>query len=177
MLYRNLSLTLLALITACTTENTEPQVEPPSAAAATLALASDPGKATGIVATKAAGPNDDIIVEGRVFDITKGYAVMKLMDLKLDYCGEINKEEKCPTPWDYCCDPQEERIANSLLVEARGADGNPLATPSLPNTRLLDKVKVVGKVIVDEHGNSVLLAKGIFQAERPDLPGYVKWPR
>jgi hypothetical protein len=28
----------------------------------------------------------------------------------------------------------------------------------------------------DEHGNFVLLAKGIFRVERPKLPDYVMWP-
>ena len=176
MSFRNLILTLLPLIAACTSEQSGPTPAPPSNAAMQLALDSDPGQATSVVKAKADGPQDHVIVEGRIYEITKGYAVMKLMDLKLDYCGEINKEENCPTPWDYCCDPPEERVAHSLLIEARDSDGKPMATPSLPNMRLLDKVKVVGKLMVNEHGNSVLLAKGLWQAERPDLPAYVKWP-
>ena len=53
----------------------------------------------------------------------------------------------------------------------------PLATPSLPNTRLLDHVKVTGELTKDEYGNLVLLADGIYRIERPNLPDYVKWPQ
>lgn len=176
MFSRVLCLSLLSLITACSAKENGPKTEPPSAAAQKDALATDPGPAIDVDTAKANGPADKVIVEGRVCDITKGFAVMKLMDGKLDYCGEINKEDNCPTPWDYCCDSKDERVAHSLLVEVRDAAGKPLATPSLPKMRLVDKVKVTGKIIKDEHGNLVLLADGLYHVERPSLPDYIKWP-
>ncbi|MEO6593950.1 MAG: hypothetical protein ABIP94_04270 [Planctomycetota bacterium] len=166
----------LTLLGACSEAASKPTAAP-AAALSKFALTKDPGAAIGVVAAKQKGAVDRIVVQGRVHNITKGFAVMKLMDTALDYCGQTNKEDKCPTPWDYCCDSRDTQIANSLLVEVRGADGRPLPTPSLPNMRLCDLVKVLGKLIVDEHGNPILLADGLFQVERPQLPDYVKWPQ
>ena len=171
---------LLALsipFAACDSPETALHTQPPSAAAAKLALASDPGAALSVVDAKKQGPKDAVVVAGRVHDITKGVSVLKLMDKSLDYCGEIDKTDRCPTPWDYCCDTPDDRAANSLLVEFRNADGEPIATPALPNTRLCDHVKVRGKMVKDEHGNLVLLGDGIFQVQRPNLPDNIKWPQ
>ena len=66
--------------------------------------------------------------------------------------------------------------AGSLLVEARDDAGKPIQTPALPNLRLLDKVKVTGKLTKDDFGNLVLLASGMFRSDRPLAPDYVKWP-
>ena len=175
--FRCLTLSLLTALTACSEQSNGPKQAPPSAAAARLALTADPGAATGVVATKAKGPQEHIVVEGRVHEITKGFAILKLMDTALDYCGQIDKSDNCPTPWDYCCDTKDDRIANSLLIEFRGDDGQPLTTPSLPNTRLCDLVKVTGKLTKDEFGNLVVVADGIYQVERPELPDYIKWPQ
>ena len=175
--YATLSLvTLLTLTAACSDTNNGPPPVPASAAAQALALASDPGAALAVAKAKADGPNENVTVEGRLYDITKGYAVMRIMDLGMDYCGEINKEEKCPTPWDFCCDTKDDIAAGSLLVEARDDAGKPIQTPALPNLRLLDKVKVTGKLVKDDFGNLVLLASGMFRSDRPLAPDYVKWP-
>lgn len=168
--------TLLTLNTACSKPDNGPPAVPASAEAQKLALATDPGTALAVAKIKADGPKNEVTVEGRLYDITKGYAVMRIMDLTMDYCGEINKEEDCPTPWDFCCDTKDDIATGSLLVEARDADGKPIKTPALPNLRLLDKVKITGKLIKDEHGNLVLLASGMFRSGRPTVPDYVKWP-
>lgn len=149
----------------------------PSPAVAALMLATAPGNALAVKAAKDKGPADDVSVTGRVYEVTAGFAVLKIMDLAIPYCGETNKEDKCKTPWDYCCEPKEVRSGNSLLVEARGADGKPLATPSLGDLKVLDRVTVTGKLERDAHGNFVLLAKGWFKNERPTVPDYVQWPQ
>jgi len=177
MSIRYLSLSLLTLLAACSDAPTKAKADPAPAATEKFTLAADPGAAVSVVQAKANGAKDMVTVAGRVYDITKGFALIKLMDLELEYCGQVNKEDNCKTPWDYCCDSKEERMAKSLLVEARGADGKPLATPSIAGLRLCDKVKVTGKLIVDEHGNPVLIASGWFQVERPELPDDINWPQ
>ena len=162
---------------ACGTEAVTETTPQPSAEAAKIVLAEDPGAALSVPAAKQQGAQKQVLVEGRVWEITKGFAVMKLMDTSLEFCGQINKEDKCSTPWDYCCETKETQAANSLLVEVRGADGQPLQTPALPSTRLLDRVKVRGELQKSEHGNFVLVADGLFQVERPSVPDYVKWPQ
>lgn len=142
-----------------------------------LVLAADPGAAEAVLAAKVAGARDEVTVVGRIADVVKGSAAFTLMDTEIPYCGEVNKEDHCKTPWDYCCESKERRAANSLFVEARGADGRPLTTPSLPDLRLLDKVKVKGKLALDPHGNLVLLASGLFRVERPSVPDDLRWPQ
>jgi hypothetical protein len=154
---------------------------PPSGAASPevqrFVLNADPGAALSVKAAKAAGAGDKVIVEGRIADVVKGFAAFQVMDTSLPYCGETNPEDHCKTPWDYCCESAPTRKANSLHVEIRGDGGRPLATPALPGVRLLDLVKVTGKLQVDEHGNQVLLADGVFRAARPEVPNDLEWPQ
>ena len=176
MSIRYLSLSLLTLVAACSKAPEAKQPEPATPAANQLTLAKDPGAALNVVQAKDNGAADQVTVEGRIYDLTKGFAVAKLMDLELEYCGQVNKEDTCPTPWDYCCDGKEVRLAKSLLIEFRDADGKVLPSSAMPDVRLCDQVKVTGKLLVDEHGNPVLVDSGVFQVERPTLPEYVKWP-
>ena len=114
---------------------------------------------------------------GRIGDITPGSAQFTLMDTEVPYCGETNHEDTCPTPWDYCCESKDRIKNNSMVVEIHDATGKPLATPSLPDLRLVDKIKVTGKLTKDEYGTFLLAATGLFRVERPKLPDYVKWPQ
>ena len=76
----------------------------------------------------------------------------------------------------YCCDTPEDHRKNELLVEFRGADGVPVETAGLPKTRLLDLMKIRGKMTENEHGSLVLVADGYWQVERPTLPDGLNWP-
>lgn len=175
------SLVLLTLLAAC---GGDTPAQPRAAdtggtadAAAGFALASDPGDALTVVEAKQAGPSDAVlVVQGRVQDITKGFGIVKLMDTALKYCGEVHAEG-CKTPWDYCCDTPEAHRVHELLVEFRGQDGMPVETNGLPRTRLLDLLKVRGKMSKDEHGNLVFVADGLWQVERPTLPDGLNWPQ
>ena len=168
------SLLLSLCLCACSGDD---KTAPQSAEASKLALPADPGQAMSVKDAKSAGAKDHVVVAGRIATIVKGRAAFTLMDLSLPYCGEKNTEDKCKTPWDYCCENQATRNANSLLVEARSADGKPLPAQALPDLRLVDGVKVTGRLEVDEHGNPMLVATGLFRTERPKLPDYIQWPQ
>ena len=176
---RSSSLLLLLALGACGADAATGG--PPSVAASPAmmkyVLAKDPGDAEGVKAAKTAGVVERVTVLGRIGRrIEKGFAMFTLVDTELPYCGEKNKEDKCTTPWDYCC--EEDKIpAYSLLVEVRGADGKPIATPALPDMRLLDLVKVTGKLVTDEHGNLSLLADGLFRVQRPKVRDGLLWPQ
>ena len=173
-----LSLSLLFALVACSEQpEADPQPTPVNDPAAAVALATDPGEPITVLEAKAKGPGDDVlVVQGRVQDLTKGFAILKLMDTALKYCGEVH-EEGCKTPWDFCCDTAEAHREHELLVEFHGDDGQPFETAGLPKTRLLDLVKVRGKLTKNEHGSLVLVADGIFQVERPELPDGLNWPQ
>ncbi|HEU4418510.1 MAG TPA: hypothetical protein VFT55_06195 [Planctomycetota bacterium] len=173
------SLSLLLLLGAC---GADAASGPPAAAAdpavAKLVLGKDPGDAKSVKAAKAAGATERAVVFGRIgMRIEPGLAMFTLVDTELPYCGEKNTGDNCKTPWDYCCENKDTILANSLLVEVRGADGKPIATPALPELRLLDAVKVTGKLITDDHGNLALLADGLFRVQRPKVPDDLRWPQ
>lgn len=174
------SFSLLLLLGACGADAAT--TGPPAVAAAPavmkVLLAKDPGDAKTVKAAKAAGPAEHVVVLGRIgVRVEKGLAMFTLVDTELPYCGEKNTGDNCKTPWDYCCESKDTIVANSLLVEVRGADGKPIATPALPDLRLLDVAKVTGKLITDDHGSLALLADGLFRVQRPKVPDDLRWPQ
>lgn len=174
---RFLFFSVLTLLAACGGDKpAEPEQTGIEDAGAAFALHADPGAAITVLEAKEKGPGDEtLVVQARIQDLTKDFAVLKLMDTALKYCGEVHAEG-CKTPWDFCCDPPEAHREHELLVEFRGDDGMPVETAGLPNTRLLDLVKVRGKMTKNEHSSLVFAADGYWQVERPKLPDGLKWP-
>lgn len=172
-----LALSLVATACGGDTGTTPPPAAPASPEVVAKVLANDPGEGVAVLAAKQDGPQERVLVHGRIAAVVKGRAAFTLMDTKLPYCGEVQKEDTCKTPWDYCCEKPSTRTEHALAVELRGTDGKVLATPSLPDLRLLDEVDVVGKLSKDEHGNFVLAAEGVFRTARPNLPDDLRWPQ
>jgi len=167
----------LALVVACGCEEKKPvkKAEAPAAGLDKFAMAQDPGPSISVLEAKQSDA-DEVVVEGRVQEIVKGFASFKLIDKSLDYCGAGGSEDdKCPTPWDYCCTPQPEIVAATLLVEVRD-NSKIVKTQEIPGLRLLDLVVVKGKRVKDEHGNVTLLATGWYKRERPKLREGLSWP-
>jgi len=172
-------LALAALLPlACGGEKPSPAQPPaPAPSLERYVLTSDPGEALSVEQARAAAPQDEVVVVGRVRNIVKGYASFQLADASLDYCGSRSDPmDNCPTPWDYCCLAPSEVNAKTIVVEVRDASGRPLATPALPGLRLLDLVAVKGRLVNDEHGVTTLVAAGWYRRARPELPDSVRWP-
>jgi hypothetical protein len=169
------AVSFLVALTACGGGAPAPAPVPATPEVAARMLQSAPTGAIPVLAAKQAGPAAAVTVTGRIAAIAKGTAAFTLMDPSLPYCGEKHAEG-CKTPWDYCCESKATRVASQLAVEAHGADGKPLATPSLGDLRLLDRVAVTGKLVHDEHGNATLVATGWFREQRPTLADGLRWP-
>ncbi len=130
---------------------------------ASITLAEDPGEALAISAARDAEAGQDIVVVGRIDKIVTGYASFTLTDIALDYCGQVESEDGCKTPWDYCCIPSEEKAAATLMVMVDAADGvGAIEAEEVPGLRLLDAVVVKGKLSKDEFGNVIVHAAGWF---------------
>ena len=149
----------------------------PGAAAPTspYALAAEPkAKALSVLEAKAAGPKKEVVVVGRVREITKGFAAFTLTDVSLTYCGQI-EAEGCENPWDYCCHDTAEIAKHTIAVSATKA-GEVVAIPTIPELRNLDLVAVVGELTKGADGQPALTATGWYRKERPALPATVRFP-
>lgn len=124
-----------------------------------------------------AGNEPTVVVEGRVQRYADGVFAIHLADMALLYCGQTNTEDKCPEPWDYCCEDKAKIKAGTMYVEFVGADGKPAARPTTLGVRYLDHVRVIGKLVADEVGNIRLEATGYFIVARPTLPDFVRWEK
>lgn len=138
-------------------------------------LPADPTGGLSILDAKAAAPRAGVVVVGRVKERTPGYAAFTLTDLSLAYCGQA-EAEGCPTPWDYCCTPNDQIAAATIGVVVQGPRGEPLELSKLPDFRNADVVVVTGDLVKDAEGNPRLLAKGWFRRERPKLPDSIVFP-
>lgn len=167
----------VALVLAACGGDKEPAPETkPAAKSDDLLLGSDPGDALTVAEAREAAPREGVAVVGRVATIVDGLAAFQLVDESLEYCGQVNKDDECVTPWDYCCYPAEERAAKTVFVEARGADGEVREVATVPGMRLLDVVVVKGDLLRDEQGNVTVVAKGWYRRARPKLADWVELP-
>ncbi len=172
---------LVSLLAACGDDAGSPSDDADTgergAAAATLVLATDPGNAVTVAQVRKAKNGDKVVVVGRVQEIVRGFAAFRLADQSLEYCAQHNKEDTCPTPWDYCCVPPAKVKANLIFVEARDADGKPIRATKLPGLRPVDLVAIKGTVERDARGNVTIVSSGWYRRERPEFAHTVRWPQ
>ncbi|MHC4952807.1 MAG: hypothetical protein ACYTGZ_02875 [Planctomycetota bacterium] len=149
--------------------------KPVSALAAVMATAPI-GEGMSVAKAKETKTADEAIVTGRISKIVGGYAAFNMTDVKLEYCGQVRREDDCLTPWDYCCIPGDEQVANRMSVAVYDGEGGIIRTMDLGGLRLLDVVSVKGKLVTDENGNTSLHATTIHRDERPKLRDGLNWP-
>jgi hypothetical protein len=111
----------------------------------------------------------EIVVSGKVGEITPRYAAFRLYDSSLQDC---NREDKhCPTPWDYCCEPPDRVQKGSVFVEFKDTQGKVIKADILNYRDIyyLANVDVKGQLSKDETGNVRLVATGIHIAQKTPL--------
>ena len=119
-------------------------------------------------AKKDAKEGEEIVVRGRIGGSEKGgfiegRAEVMIVDGRLATCAEMEMDDKCVTPWDYCC--ETDKIApNAAMVRVLGADGKPLSVDlkgknGMDNTIFL---VVKGKVAKSDGVNLLINATEIY---------------
>lgn len=109
------------------------------------------------------------VIGGRKVAFVNGRAIVLLIDEAMSYCVP---EEGCPTPWDYCCTPKNQLVANTLTVQVTDDDGQPISSSlqGVHGLRELATVIVEG-VVRSTEGSVVLDATRIHLAEDGPLVG------
>jgi hypothetical protein len=141
------------------------QQAPPSPELAKVVLTSGaPAQTVAVAAAKKdTKDGDNVAVVGRVKDFVDGHAVFTVMDGKVSACSD-HPGDKCPTPWDYCCETKETISANSATVKIVG-DGTDALKGNLQGVNSLDHLTTVvaeGKAQRDAAGNLTVLASKVY---------------
>jgi hypothetical protein len=134
-----------------------------------LIVATAPSGAKDILELKrSAKDGDSVVLRGRIGGrkdpIADNRAILTLIDVSMIPCNQI-PEDRCSTPWDACCHPKEEILANSATVQVVGSDGQ-LVRAGLSGVGGLAPMKeilVTGKIAgpVDEK-NLLVQATNIY---------------
>lgn len=114
---------------------------------------------------------DIIAVRGRIggskSPFVDGRAVFSVIGNGLKPCN-ANPADQCATPWDYCCDPKDRIITNSVTVQVLDAQGQILKTNLKGRHQLkeLSEVVVTGKVTHID-GKALVLSAMSIVIEKP----------
>lgn len=126
--------TVLGLIAGCGEKPAGPAAATATGGAAVaeplpagLFVKTAPPDAKDVLAVKQALKEGDIVVvQGRVGGsrqpFVEGRAVFTIADLNLPTCAD-NPADDCKTPWDYCCEPGDQKMLNTLTVQVVGPGG------------------------------------------------------
>ena len=86
-----------------------------------------------------------VIVGGTEDTIVKGRASAAIIDASIENpC--LGDDDHCPTPWDYCCTPQENRTANLATLQVTDETGNVLKAELAPRIKPLTTLVIKGIV-------------------------------
>ncbi|MBN8624741.1 MAG: hypothetical protein J0M17_04545 [Planctomycetes bacterium] len=128
-------------------------------------VTTEPQGAVGVgEARKTAKDGGEIVLVGRIGGSDKpfvsGMAAFTIVDPKIAPCGAA---EGCPTPWDYCCEPNTVK-ENIATIKVNDASGKPVMTGAndLLGVKELATVVVKGTAKTGEDGSLSVTAKQIF---------------
>ena len=134
-----------------------------------LMLSASPGDAADVTSVKAtAREGDTVIVRGRIGGgdepFVSGVSAMTIADRKLVPCSEMEMEDGCKKPWDYCCASPDELSKGLATIQVVGDDGRPLrADFRTAGLAELATVVVEGKVGPRQDPKVLVVsAEGIF---------------
>ena len=157
----------IALLVGCkpAATSTPTATGKPSAAGMKYVLNAEPEAAQAVAAARQSAKDaEEIVVVGRIGGSSdpwnEGLAAFTIVDPSLKACSDI-PGDACPTPWDYCCEPNLK--TSTALVKVVDDSGNVVKADArtLLALKELDTVVVRGKAQRDDAGNLTILASGV----------------
>ena len=116
------------------------------------------------------GTDDDLLVVGRIGGSSNpwidGRAAFTIVDLSVKSCNDT-LDDKCPTPWDYCCETSKLPKSTALVKFVDETDQVIKADArSLFDLQELSTVVIKGTAKRDQTGNLTVLASGLFVKQK-----------
>lgn len=141
---------LLLVLTACGGEEATQEVESASQLPEAVFLTQAPEGIQSITALKANAKEGDevvvrVIVGGSENPIVAGRASASIIDASVENAC-LGEDDHCPTPWDYCCTPQESLTANLATLRVTDETGKVLKAELAPRIKPLTTLVVKGIV-------------------------------
>lgn len=131
-------------------------------------LENAPGSAPDVAdAKKGLKKGDTVVLKGRIGGskdpFVKDRAVFTVVGRALKACNEI-PGDTCKYPWDYCCDPRDQILANSATIQVTDAKGMPLRTDIKGRWEIkeLSEVVIVGTVAESRGAALIVNATGLY---------------
>ncbi|MCA9298627.1 MAG: hypothetical protein KDA28_06150 [Phycisphaerales bacterium] len=158
-------LMLPLVLVACSESAPESHVDSgPKDATPSWILTSTPGEAIMVGALKpTAKEGDEVIVRGMIGGrkdaIDEATGTFIIVDPSLMSCSEVSDDDHCPTPWDYCCEPQEDVTAQSATIQLVDASGVPIAIDPASTGIDHDADVVVVGVVAPRPSDAVLVIR------------------
>lgn len=136
-----------------------------------LFVTAPPANAKTVEEMKAtAKTGDSVVVRGRVGGskdpFVDGRAVFTLVGSGLKACSD-NADDKCSTPWDYCCDTAADIAKHSVTIQVVDGAGAPIkaSIKGQNSIKELSELVVVGKVSQASEKVMIVAATSIHNAK------------
>ena len=157
-------------------ETTSSGTEPASSSGipASMIAATPPDGAVGVVEARAAAkPGDPIVLRGKVggkmSPISDTAAILVLADKNAISSCDLNPDDQCETPWDYCCEEASKIAASTATIQVKGDDGKLLRTTlrGVGDLKELSHLVVSGTVDAASTPEALIVNANQIHVEKP----------
>jgi len=136
-----------------------------------LFVTAAPANAKTVEEVKAtAKTGDAVVMRGRVGGseepFVEGRAVFTLVGSGLKACSD-KADDKCKTPWDYCCDTPADIAKHSATVQVVDAAGAPIkaSIKGQNGIKELSELTIAGKVVQANEKVVIIAASAIYNSK------------